>query len=59
MCEFKVFLNGSNVMEDVVMAKSEGNVIVLIDVVGESREFKDVRIVEVNVPSTRLVLESC
>ena len=58
MCEFKVFLNGSKVMEDVVIAKYESGIMILSDVVGESREFKDVRIVEVNVPSTRLVLES-
>lgn len=58
MCEFKVFLNGSKVMEDVVIAKSEGDAIVLSDVVGESREFRGVRIVEVNVPATRLLLES-
>ena len=59
MCEFKVFLNGSKVMEDVVIAKYERGITILSDIVGESKEFKDVRIVEVNVPSTRLVLESC
>ena len=57
MCEFKVYLDGNRVMEDVVYAEvSEGRVI-LRDVIGDSRTFEGVAIVEVNVPATRLVLE--
>jgi predicted RNA-binding protein len=57
MCEFRVFLDGEKVMEDVVFAKREGRGVELRDVVGETRLFESVRIVEVNVPATRLVLE--
>lgn len=57
MCEFKVFLDGRKVMEDVIFVKADGRRVTLKDVVGETRVFEDVRVVEVNVPATRLVLE--
>ena len=57
MCEFKVYLEGDRVMEDVVYAEVSGGRVVLRDVIGDSRTFEDVAIVEVNVPATRLVLE--
>lgn len=57
MCEFKVFLDGEKVMEDVVFAKADNLRVTLRDVVGETRVFEDVSIVEVNVPATRLVLK--
>lgn len=57
MCEFKVFLDGRKVMEDVIFVKADGRRVTLKDVVGETRIFEDVRVVEVNVPATRLVLE--
>ncbi|MEM2420002.1 MAG: CooT family nickel-binding protein [Candidatus Bathyarchaeia archaeon] len=58
MCEFKVILNGKEVWNDVVYAKAEGNKVVLKDVAGQSREFKNCKIVEVDVNATRLVLAS-
>lgn len=57
MCEFKVYLDGDRVMEDVVHAEVSGGRVILRDVVGDSRTFEGVAIVEVNVPATRLVLE--
>ncbi|MFQ6053935.1 MAG: CooT family nickel-binding protein [Candidatus Bathyarchaeia archaeon] len=57
MCEFKVFLDGRKVMEDVIFVKADGRRVTLKDVVGETRVFEDVRVVEVNVPATRLVLD--
>ncbi len=57
MCEFKAFLGGEKVMEDVIYAEAKGGSVTLRDVIGDSRTFEDVVIVEVNVPATRLVLE--
>jgi predicted RNA-binding protein len=57
MCEFKVFLNGEKIMEDVIFAKVDEGKVSVIDVIGETKVFEGVDIVEVNVPSTRLVLK--
>jgi predicted RNA-binding protein len=58
MCEFKVTLNGKVVFKDAVYAKMESNNVIVRDVLGESRQFKNCKIVEVDVNSTRLVLSS-
>jgi len=58
MCEFIVILDGKIVFKDVVYAKTERGVVVAKDVLGTSKEFKNCRIVEVDVSSTRLVLSS-
>lgn len=58
MCEFKVILNGKTVFKDVVYAKKENDRIIVKDVLGKSKEFKNCKIVEVDVNSTRLVLSS-
>ena len=57
MCEFKVFLDGEKIMEDVIFAKVDKGKVSVIDVIGETKVFEGVDIVEVNVPSTRLVLK--
>ena len=56
MCEFKVYLDDEEVMEDVIVAVSEEGRVALRDVIGETRVFEGTAIVEVNVPATRLVL---
>ena len=56
MCEFNVILNGKTVFKDAVYAKVESNDILVKDVLGQSKEFKNCRIIEVDVNSTRLVL---
>lgn len=56
MCEFKVILNGREVFKDVVYAKVENETVTVRDVIGESKEFKNCKIVEVDVNATRLVL---
>ena len=56
MCEFKVILNDETVFKDVVYAKNEGNNVVVKSVLGETREFKNCKIAEVNVNTTKLVL---
>jgi predicted RNA-binding protein len=56
MCEFKVILNGKTMFKDVVYAKTEGATVTVKNVLGEGKEFKNCKISEVDVNSTRLVL---
>jgi predicted RNA-binding protein len=56
MCEFNVVLNGKTQFKDVVYAKSDGNNVTVKNVLGETREFKNCTITEVDVNSTRLLL---
>lgn len=56
MCEFKVILNGKEVFKDVVCAKVENETVTVRDVIGESKEFRNCKIVEVDVNTTKLVL---
>jgi len=58
MCEFSVFLNKEIVCRDVVYAKTEGNGVLLKDVLGAGKTLENCRIVEVDVSSERLVLAS-
>jgi predicted RNA-binding protein len=58
MCEFKLILNGETVFKDVVLAKVKGSNVSVKDVLGQSKEFKNCKILEVDVNSTRLVLSS-
>ena len=58
MCEFKVILNGETVFKDVVYVKVNGGNVSVKDVLGQSKEFKNCKILEVDVNSTRLVLSS-
>lgn len=56
MCEFTVILDGETVFKDVVYAKMESNNLTLKNVLGETKTFRNCKIVEVDVNSTRLVL---
>jgi len=56
VCEFKVFLDGEKVAEDVIYAKVEGHTVTLRDIIGRPVVLDSVKIVEVDVVSTRLVL---
>jgi predicted RNA-binding protein len=56
MCEFNVILNGKTQFKDVVYAKAENNNVTVKSILGESKEFKNCKIVEVDVNATRLVL---
>jgi len=58
MCEFTVILNGKTVFKDVIFAKLDSNNVVVKDVLGKAKEFKNCKITEVDVNSTRLVLSS-
>jgi predicted RNA-binding protein len=58
MCEFNVILDGKTVFKDAVYAKSEDNNVIVKDVLGEPKVFKNCRIAEIDVNSTRLVLSN-
>jgi len=56
MCEFNVILNGKTQFKDVIYAKVEGDNVTVKNILGEAKEFKGCKIVEVDVTSTRLTL---
>jgi predicted RNA-binding protein len=56
MCEFNVIVNGETLFKDVVYAKTEGTTVIVKNILGEAKEFKNCKISEVDVNSTRLVL---
>ena len=56
MCEFNVIFNGKTQFKDVVYAKIDGSNVIVKNVLGETKEFKNCAITEVDVNSTRLVL---
>jgi predicted RNA-binding protein len=58
MCEFNVIIDGKVQFRDVIYSKVDGEIITVKNIMGEAREFKGYRIVEVDVPNTRLVLSA-
>ncbi len=58
MCEFTVMLNGKAHLKDVVYAKAQGNGVFVKNVLGETEEYKDCRISEVDVNTAKLILTS-
>ena len=56
MCEFRILLNGKNVLEDVVYAKDDGKRLIFRTILGEAKEFPLCRIVEVNVEKEELII---
>ncbi len=58
MCEFNIILNGIVQFKDVIYIKVEGDNVTVKNIMGEAKEFKGYKIVEVDVPNTRLVLSA-
>ena len=58
MCEFNVILDGKIQFKDVIYAKVEVDKVIVKNIMGEAKEFKGYKIVEVDVPNTRLVLSA-
>jgi predicted RNA-binding protein len=58
MCEFNVIVDGKVMFKDVVYAKAERNGVTVKDVLGNAKEFKNCRVAEIDVNSTRLVLST-
>lgn len=56
MCEFNVILNGKVEFKDVIYAKVNGDNVTVKNILGQAKEFKNCKIIEVDVPNTRLVL---
>ncbi|HLN88451.1 MAG TPA: CooT family nickel-binding protein [Candidatus Binatia bacterium] len=56
MCEFNVILNGKIQFKDVIYTKVDGENVTVKNIMGEAKEFKGYKIVEIDVPNTRLVL---
>lgn len=53
-----MILNGKVVFKDVIYAKDEGGKVIVKNILGESREYEDCSIQEVDVNITRLVLST-
>jgi predicted RNA-binding protein len=58
MCEFNIIINGKIQFKDVIYIKVEGDNVIVKNIMGEAKEFKGYKIVEVDVPNTRLVLSA-
>jgi len=58
MCEFNVILNGKIQFKDVIYAKVDGINVVVKNILGEAKEFKNCKIIEIDVNSARLVLSA-
>ena len=58
MCEFNVIINGKIQFKDVIYAKVEDANVIVKNILGEAREFKNYTIIEVDVNTARLVLSA-
>jgi len=56
MCEFKVLLEGKEIIKDVIYARQHECGIILRDIIGDEMRVENAEIIEVNVLSTELVL---
>jgi predicted RNA-binding protein len=58
MCEFNVIIDGKVQFKDVIYSKVDGDSLYVKNIMGETREFRGYRIIEIDVPNTRLVLSA-
>ncbi len=58
MCEFNVIIDGKIQFRDVIYSKVDGENIIVRNIIGQSQEFKGYKILEIDVPNTRLVLSA-
>jgi predicted RNA-binding protein len=56
MCELNVFLNGEIIFKDAIYAKADGSKVIIKNMLGDSKEFENCKIVEVNINSVSLIL---
>ena len=56
MCELNVFLNGEIIFKDAIYAKADGRKVIIKNMLGDSKEFENCKIVEVNINSVSLIL---
>ena len=57
MCEFNIILDGKKIFTEVVYAKDEDNSIKVKTILGEVKEFKNCKIIEIDVNKAKLVLK--
>lgn len=58
MCEFNVIVNGKIQFKDAIYAKADGGNVIVKNILGEAKEFKNSKIAEIDVTSTRLILST-
>jgi predicted RNA-binding protein len=58
MCEFNVILDGQTVFNDVIYAKIDGSTVIVRNIIGAAKEYKNVKVTEVDVTTARFVLET-
>ena len=58
MCELKVVVNEKRVFENTIYAKTNGNNVVVKDILGKTMEFENYSIKEVNLTKEQLTLSS-
>lgn len=58
MCEFNIILNAKTLFKDAIYAKIQGGNVTVRNVMGETKEFKNCVIDEVDVNRTKLVLKA-
>jgi len=58
MCEFNVIIDGKVHFRDVIYSKVDGEKITVRNTMGEAKDFNGFKIVEIDVPNTRLVLSA-
>jgi predicted RNA-binding protein len=58
MCEFNIILNGKTLFRDAVYAKIQGKKVAVKNIMGETMEFQNCVIDEVDVNNTKLVLKA-
>jgi predicted RNA-binding protein len=58
MCEFNVIVDGQTVFNDVIYAKIDGCTVIVRNIIGEAKEYKNVKVTEVDVATSRFVLET-
>jgi len=56
MCEFNVIIDGKIQCRDIIYSKVNGENVTVKNILGQMQEYKGYKIVEVDVPNTRLVL---
>jgi len=56
MCELNVLVNGEILFKDAVYAEANGSKVVVKDILGESKEFENCKIVKVDINSVCLIL---
>jgi predicted RNA-binding protein len=58
MCEFNVILDGQTVFSDVIYAKIDNCIVIVRNIIGDAREYVNVKVTEVDVTTARFVLET-